>query len=261
LLIVRRSKKALRQIEATTVQEMPPADSRVEAAIRFLLDRGLSEQAVREGSMPEDCLNYTAELVSDRLPSDRPVRALHVGNFVGASLCYFSWLVRERHPESLVVSVDPNITHRGIEDPQAHVFALLHHFGLLGNNLIIPGYTLEQTAGETINERFEVDYLKGLACENVLATLERLCAQRFDLVLLDGNHEEGYLAREFAALQGLLADNSVVVFDDVGEGWDGVAKVFRQALQDASLLELGQGGRVGILQVLAARGAVVAAEC
>jgi len=243
-LFLRRQRKARRSIEAKRVTEAPSAGTRVEEAIGFLVDRGLDELEVREGSMPEDSLNYIAELVSDRLPSDRPVRALHVGNFVGVSLCYFSWLVRERHPGSVVVSVDPNATHRGIEDPQAHVFALLEHFGLLANNLIIPGYTLERTPGGVT----EADYLEGLACDNVLASLERLCGQSFDLLLLDGNHEQSYLAREFAALRGLLADNSIVVFDDITE-WEGVVAVFGQALQDDSFVRLGENGRVGVLQV------------
>ena len=245
----RRNARLLRQIDAGIVRDAPPAETRVEEAIRFLLSRGLDEETVRGGSIPENSLNYIGEVVSARLPADRPICALHVGNFVGISLCYFSWLVRERHPDSVVVSVDPNLTHREIEDPQAHVFALLHHFGLLGNNLTIPGYTLEQTAGETVNERFETDYLQNLGAENVLASVARLCGKRFDLVLLDGNHQEDYLAREFAAVGSLIADNGIVVFDDVSNSWEGVASVFRRALRDSRVVELGQDGRVGILQV------------
>lgn len=259
LVISRRNKKLLRRIDASIVRDLPPAGARVKEAIRFLLGRGLDEEAVRAGSMAEDSLSYIGEVVRDRLPSDRGVLALHVGNFVGVSLCYFSWLVRERHPESLVVSVDPNITHRGIEDPQTHVLALLHHFGLLGNNLVIPGYTLEQTAGETFTDRFETDYLVGLGCENVLASLARHGEKRFDLVLLDGNHEEDYLAREFAAVEPLLADNGIVVFDDVGGSWEGVARVFGRVLQDANFVELGHDKRVGIVQICAARDAAVVA--
>lgn len=258
LLMSRRNARLLRQINAGIVRDAPPAETRVEEAIRFLLARGLDEEVVRAGSIPEHSLNYIGEVVSARLPSHRPVCALHVGNFVGVSLCYFSWLVRERHPDSLVVSVDPDLTHRGIEHPQAHAFALLHHFGLLSNNLIIPGYTLEQTAGETINERFETDYLKTLGCENVLATVARLCGKRFDLVLLDGNHEEDYLAREFAAVGSLIADNGIVVFDDVSNSWEGVARVFSRALQDSRVVELGQDGRVGIVQVGVAKDAALA---
>jgi methyltransferase family protein len=262
LLMLRRNRRSLRQIEADKVRDVPTADTRVEEAIRFLVDRGLNERQVREGSVPEDSLRHIAAVVSNHLPSSRPVRALHVGNFVGVSLCYLSWLFRERHPESLVVSIDPNITHRGIEDPQAHVLALLHHFDLLRNNLIIPGYTLEQTAGETLTDTLEADYLAELACENVLATLDRLCGQRFDLALLDGNHEESYLAREFAAVRRLITDNGIVVFDDVTEGWGGVREVFSQALQDPNFVELGHGQRVGILRAVtgAARSTATATD-
>jgi hypothetical protein len=259
LLISRRHKRRLLESDANIVRDVPPAGTRVEQAIRLLVGRGLDEDAVRQGSIPEDSLNYIRDVVSDRLPSDRPVRVLHVGNFVGVSLCYVSWLVRERHPESLVVSVDPNIIHCGVEDTQSHVFALLHHFGLLGNNLVIPGYTLERTSRPKLDERFQTDYLTGLACEDVLATLARLCGKRFDLVLLDGNHDEDYLAREFASVGSLLAENGIVVFDDVSADWEGVVRVFSQALQDGGFVELGRGGRVGILQVGTTRGEVVPA--
>jgi len=258
LLFTRRRRSAVRRVEAKVVRQAPPARTRVEEAIAFLVDRGLDEHTVREGSMPEASFDYTAQLVSDRLPSNRPVRALHVGNFVGVSLCFFSWLVRDRHPGSVVVSVDPNTTHRGIKDPQAHVLALLHHFGLLAANLIVPGYTLEQTIGEAGAEA-EADHLEGLACEHVLAGLGRLCGQRFDLVLLDGNHEQSHLARELTAVEGLLADDAIVVFDDVAQ-WEGVVEVFRQALRDERFVEIGQDGRVGILQVRGARRAGAAGE-
>lgn len=249
LLIARRNARLLETVDASIVREAPAARTRVEEAIRFLIARGLDEGAVRAGSMPEGSLKYFGDVVGPRLPAGRPVRALHVGNFVGVSLCVVTWLVRDRHPDSVVVSVDPNMTHRGIEDPQSHVMALLHHFGLLASNVIVPGYTLEQTAGETLNERFETDYLQDLACEHVLATLGRLCGQGFDLVLLDGNHHEEYLTREFATVATILTDGGIVVFDDVSDCWDGVTTVFRSALEDRRVAELGQDGRIGIVQV------------
>ena len=149
--------------------------------------------------------------------------------------------MRERHPG------------REIEDPQAHVLALLHHFGLLAANLIVPGYTLEQTIGEQCAET-EADHLQGLACEHVLAGLGRLCGRRFDLVLLDGNHEQSHLARELAAVEGLLAEHAIVVFDDVTQ-WEGVVEVFGQALRDERFVELGEDGRVGVVEVRGAGGA------
>lgn len=258
LLTSRQNKKLVRHIDANAAGHAFPAEKRVDEAIRFLVSRGLSETSVRGASMPEESLEYIAEIVTDRLPSDRAVRALHVGNFVGVSLCYLSCLVLDRHVDSVVVSIDPNIAHRWIGDAQGHVVALLRHFGLLGNNLIIPGYTLERTP-EISTEPLDSNY--PLACENVLVSLARVCGQPFDLVLLDGNHEENHLAREFEALRLLLADHSVVVFDDVGTaGWPGVGKVFGSVLRQHRFVELGHDGRVGILQLTAGRVTVQADE-
>jgi predicted O-methyltransferase YrrM len=222
---------------------MPPRQTRVEEAVRFLVNEGLDEFEVRMGSIPESSLDYLAAAVEHQLPSERPVRALHVGNFVGVSLCYVSWLVTERHPESVVISIDPNIPHRGIEDPQSHALALLEHFQLLGSNLIIAGYTLERSDEATT----VADHLRGIACENVLSSLHQLSGATFDLVLIDGKHEETHLAREIAGVRRLVADNGIVVFDDITD-WAGVAEVFRETSQDESWVELGQDGRIGILQ-------------
>lgn len=234
-------KRALRRNETRLIVRPPRSSGTVEQAIRFLLDRGLDEHQVRAGSMPGASLDFVSSVVVDRLPADRPVRALHVGNFVGVSLCYFSLLVRERHPKSVVVSIDPNVPHRGIENPEFHVRSLLAHFGLLDSNLIIRGYTLARPMGVD-------DGGVGPGCENVLASLERSCGVSFDIVLVDGHHEESYVEREFAALRGLVAVDGIVVFDDVRD-WKGVASVFRRALQKESIVELGRDERVGILQV------------
>ncbi len=196
---------------------------------------------MREGSIPAQSLGYIAERVVERLPSGRPLRALHIGNFVGVSLCYLSWLVTDRHPESVVVSIDPNAAHRGIEDPQSHALALLHHFDLLRTNVVVRGYTVGWTPGEQLSA-------DGVACENVLSSLARLGASRFDLVLLDGNHEESYLARELEALRPLLGSGSIVVFDDL-DVWEGVRRVFERMVAQEQFVSLGQDGRVGILQL------------
>ena len=81
----------------------------------------------------------------------------------------------------------------------------------------------------------------------MLTGLENFAGASFDLVLIDGNHEQNYLSREIAAIGRLLADNGIVVFDDI-TAWPGVAEVFRQTVQDDSWMQLGENGRVGILQ-------------
>ena len=188
--------------------------------------------------MPQRSLEYVAGILAERLPGDEPVRALHVGNFVGLSLCWLCWSLRELHPDSVVVSIDPNIPHRGIDDPQRHGFALLDHFGLLDMNVVVPGYTVDSSP------------LEGVACERVLSSLARIAPRSFDVVLLDGDHDEGYLERELAGVRELVTDQGVVVFDDVDERtFAGVVRVFERAAADDGFSPLGQDGRVGIVQV------------
>ncbi len=194
--------------------------------------------------MPAQSLDYLALTVLDRLPSDRPLRALQIGNFVGVSLAYITWLVGERHPDSLVVSIDPNIPYLEVEDPQSHALALLAHFKMLDRNLIINGYTLERGDEVLADEASG----KTAACENVLGSLDALLGPPFDLVVIDGNHDEDYLAREIAAIRGLLAESAIVVFDDITD-WPGVAAVFERVSGDDSFLKLGDDGRIGILQL------------
>jgi predicted O-methyltransferase YrrM len=238
----RSREKARRRLLAGST--LAPNAARVEESIRFLVDRGLDPVQVRDGSMPAQSLDYLAAKISDRLPSDRPLRALQIGNFVGVSLAYITWLVGERHPESLVVSIDPNIPYLEVEDPQSHAMALLAHFKMLDRSVIIGGYTLER-GDEALAEDA---YARSDACENVLGSLDALLGPRFDLVVIDGNHEEDYLDREIDAIRGLLAAGAIVVFDDITD-WPGVAAVFERVSADEAFVKLGDDGRIGIVQL------------
>jgi predicted O-methyltransferase YrrM len=243
VLCKRSLERARRRLLPAPEATLTPRAARVEDSIRFLVDRGLDAVQVRDGSMPAASLDYLAETILNRLPSDRPLRVLHIGNFVGVSLAYITWLVSERHPESRVVSIDPNLPHREIEDPQSHAFALLDHLNMLSRNLIINGYTLERDDFELTQEA----YASAAACENVLSSLHGLAGPGFDLVVIDGNHAEDYLAREIAAIRGLLADDGIVVFDDIVD-WPSVAAVFNRVSGDDGFVKLGDDGRIGILQ-------------
>jgi len=218
----------------------------MEDAIAFLVGRGLDEEMVRAGSIPGESLEFMSAIVGPRLPAGRPVRALHIGNFVGLSLWHLTGLVRDRDPRSVVVSVDPNTTHRGIPTPQEHAFALLDRDGLLSHSIVIPGYTLEQTLGEP-GALEHPDLSQGGACTEVLASLATLGLHHMDLVLIDGNHDLKYLEREFEALRQLLTVGSIVVLDDVVE-WDGVRELFERVLADEHFSDLGHDGRLGVVQ-------------
>lgn len=56
--------------------------------------------------------------------------------------------------------------------------------------MLITGYTLEQNVGEDPAARRRREE----RCEFVLANLVSLTGQRFDVVLIDGNHEGAYQA-------------------------------------------------------------------
>lgn len=225
----------------------------IDAAVAFLTARGLDETQVLEGSMPQDALDFAAGLLREHLPSGRPIRALQVGNFVGVSLAFVSATLRDLHPGSVVVSVDPNITHRRIENPLGHVLALLGHFDLLTHNAVITGYSLEQNLGDDPTADPLTHILREQACERVLDNLATVAGERFDLVLLDGNHAAEYLGREMAALRGLLHPGAVLVIDDVNaDSWDGVVEVYDRASGgDEPFEELGRKGRVGALRLSA----------
>ena len=222
----------------------------VEESVRFLAARGLDADQVRDGSVPQASLDYAGSLVASEMPRDRPLLALHIGNFVGVSLAYLSALLNDLHPGSRVVSIDPNVVHRGVPDPASHVFALLDHFGLLAGNLVITGYTLEQN----VNEEYELDpvvsYEDERRPEYVLRSLAAWTGRPFDLVFIDGNHDGRYLEREIAELRELLRPSGLFVLDDVDEvAWRMVAGIFDRLAAEEAFEELGRDGRLGILRM------------
>ncbi len=238
--------------EATRSPAARSSEFTVAKAIEFLVARGLPEDEVRWGSVPEPSLQWSAELLRSRLDRERPLLALHVGNFVGVSLGFYTALMIEHHPDSVVVSIDPDIPHRGIVHPQRHVIALLGQFGLLSNSIIIPGYTLEQNLGDTPDEHATETVLAERACEDVLHSLDTVDVGPFDLVVVDGNHEGAYLSRELGHLARLLRTGGLLVVDDVEVGpWDDVVDAFEAAVATSAgtLREIGRDGRMGVLQV------------
>jgi hypothetical protein len=189
-------------------------------------------------------LRFVAETVAREAPR-RPLRVLHVGNFVGVSLAGVSDIVTRHDPQSVVVSIDPNLAHLDVEDPQSHTLALLDHFGLQRNNLVICGYSLERTANETKAGTFP----DTPACEHALESLERL-GQRFDLALIDGNHLAPYLRRELDLLVRMVSEAGLLVLDDVTDHFPDVQDLVEAIAADASwpLEKIGQDDRLGILR-------------
>lgn len=216
-------------------------------AISFLSGLGCDRLQVEAGSMPESSLIYSCQQLQRHLP-DRPILGLHVGNFVGVSLCHYADFARRLDDSSIVLSIDPNLPHRGIRNPQERVISCLNYFGLQGNAMLLTGFTLEKNAsndGVKITSDYDpaVEFGAELSCENQLPMLSRLMPGTFDFVVIDGNHEANYLSRETAFAYRLLKSGGIMVMDDVD--WTSLGDVYRSL--DRNLYEdLGADGRVGL---------------
>ena len=228
------------------------------AAVEFHAARGLPRADITGGSMPESTLAFCSKTLDDLIPAtrDKPLVGLHVGNFLGVSLSHFVNYVRQRNEKSVVVSIDPDLTHRGIEHPQKHVIAILNHFGLQGNAMICVGYSTSKSIsndgtafmGENGSEydpyaRFESEQ----SCEDALSNFCAVSEGKFDFAVLDGNHEGSYLQRETAVVRRLLKPNGILILDDVNEAWAEIKAEFDN-LSSKGWRSVAADGRVGVLQ-------------
>lgn len=218
----------------------PPSEARTrpfdyDEAVSLLLERGVDEDALRLGSIRARSMGFAAGIIARHAPPG-PLRALHVGNFVGLSLTALSDILVRHDPDSIVVSVDPNLAPLGVDRPQNHVVALLTEFGLQRGNVVICGYTLEGRVG-------------GPAGENTLPSLERL-GQRFDLAMIDGNHTPAYLRRELETIVRMLEDGGLLMLDDVSHSHEGVRRLFDELVADDAwpLRRVARDERLGVLR-------------
>lgn len=222
------------------------------AAIEFLVSRGAPRDQVLAGSMPEASLKLASKILNDHLPPS-PVLGIHIGNFLGVSLAALTDAARSIHRESLVISIDPNIPHRGISSPQHEVMALIDKFQLTNHVLCIAGYSLNKSvSNDGLNYTETYDPIGAFnseySCENALAHLTKWHSGSVDFILIDGNHDELYLARELEQCSRLLNSGGILILDDVSHGWEGVMQQFDN-LGD-TYEKVVADGRIGIARKL-----------
>ncbi len=250
-----RADKRRRVRVAALLAAAPPPVERAftyDHAVDALVGRGLDHYTVRLGSMRPESLAFIRATILSAFPADAPLWGLHIGNFVGVSLAAVSSALREVHAESLTISIDPNIPHLGIEDPQSHALALLNTFGLQRSNVVVCGYTFEKTPGSDALpvEGYEAGEAWGreAACEHVLPNLARTGAQ-FDVAVLDGAHIGSYARRELELLVRVIRPGGLVFLDDVDQTWEEIQAVFEDAVAGALPVErFDHDGRVGVLR-------------
>lgn len=251
----RHSRRALLETLPPSTPTAPRAFD-ADEAVRLLVSRGLDESNVRVGSISANHLRFLDRAVHEHLRTDPPHRALHVGNFVGVSLAALtgSLLDVAGNTEPVVMSIDPNISHNDITDPQTATMALLTHFGYQPYNVVICGYSLGKSLGNEGVRSDDYDpqdsFTAELACENVLLSLAAIGLE-LDVAVVDGSHNAAYLRRELEAIVPLMRVGALLILDDVTDVWAGIRDLFGELGGPESqwpLEILDHDGRLGILR-------------
>jgi predicted O-methyltransferase YrrM len=237
-----------RRVEAQSKGKISHAYS-YEDSLSFLDSLGIDPSQSRGGSMPRNSLQFMQSHF-DRLDARHPIIALHVGNFLGVSLAYLAYALSRLHPNSRVISIDPNLTHRGIARTMDTVLALVNQFGLEDHVAILTGYSLEKNVSNQAEIFAGYDPVANWenerACTYQLDTLNLVGGGRFDLCLMDGNHDPDYLERELDRVHQLLRPGGLLVLDDVSAAWPEIQSVF-SAISPSRFEKLGSDGRIGVL--------------
>ena len=241
-------RKRIASVGRTPTGSLFKADQ-YDRVVSFLVEQGVPELHIREGSVPLHSLEFLNNVALSTLSPKRPSLVLHIGNFVGVSLAYITEKIRSLNHDSIVVAIDPNIPHRTTNDPQSIVLKLLKSTGLEQNVLLITGFSLEQNISSdgTIFEYRDptLTFASECSCENALHNLGKLFRHQFDVVCLDGNHQADYLEREIEAILPLMASGAWMIMDDVDEFWIEVQDVFK-SISRWGLKAVATDGRVGI---------------
>jgi hypothetical protein len=257
--IKRRMLEAKNRKHATALSKT--SEYSYKSAIEYHRIRGMTNGHLVAGSIPEASLDYCCNTLDELLPGDRPLLGLHIGNFLGISLAHLTEYARKRNDKSVIMSIDPNIQHQGVENPQNHVISILNYFGLQKNAIISVGYSTNKTVSNdgvtwVGQNGMEYDpYAKfqtEQSCENVLSNLCILSDGRFDFAVVDGNHEGSHLRGEIAVVRRLLRPGGVLILDDVSDAWSEI-KAEYDGLKSNGWNPAGSDGRVGILALTNAR--------
>ena len=224
-------------------------------SVSYLLKKGINSENLFGGSMPLDSINAIEQYLNSNCKSnkDEVLLGLHIGNFVGISLNCFTFIINKLSINSRVISIDPNINHRGIENPSRIVSELLHLNSLQNQSIIINGYSHEKSIsndGNTFNANYDplMNYSKEFAPTNVINSLSLFLKNKISFVLIDGNHDVNYVTQELNDIKKLLAKDAIVILDDIDEKhWKGLFDFFNN-IDSKEFEKQFSNGRIGILK-------------
>jgi hypothetical protein len=218
--------------------------------VKELVEKNIDRDQILSGSIPESYLNEIAGIIKESF-GNQPIVGLHIGNFVGVSLVYLSGILINFNNRNHIVSIDPNIPHRGVDNPQSKVLYLINKYGLNNNISILNGYTLSKSISNDGNDYTKYDPIENnsneYSCENQLEMLNRISNESFSYAIIDGNHEGDYLSSELFKIQKLICRKGLIIIDDVSEGWPEIKKLY-ESIHDSNLEKIFADDRIGVLR-------------
>lgn len=215
----------------------------------YILELGFDEVQVEWGSIKQEDLDAILEKLCEL---KMPIKGIHVGNFVGISLCYLASKLKEINADNLIIAIDPNIPHRGIERPDDVTTKVLKHFDVEDIVLRLTGYSLSKSFS---NDRYkytdDYDPYEHFADESAaqyqLSNLLKMGKSWVDFAIIDGNHEGDYLSEEIMASYSLLRDGGHVYIDDLTGAWPQLVKVYNFMSESSMFLASRIGSRTGLM--------------
>lgn len=216
--------------------------------VMLLGEWGLDTTQIDEGSIPERDLNEICNTIQGL---QQPVCGIHVGNFVGVSLAYVATRLKKMNKRSTIISIDPDLPHRGIFNTEQKVTKLLRVLDIQDVVIRITGYTMEKSRS---NDGFTFagydptqHFLEEDAPEYQLRNLLKILEGKVDFVMIDGNHDPNYLEAEVRVCHQLLPAGGVVFLDDIDIHWPALRDRFERLAKEQIFSATHIGTRTGVL--------------
>ncbi len=223
-------------------------------SIKHLLNRGLEENHVVEGSVPLSSLIEIDRLLVN-ISDKKFGLGLHIGNFLGLSLNCISYSMRKSYNSNyLMLSIDPDITHRNIQHPSKYCNELLYLNGLENASIVINGYSGEKNIS---NDGVEFDsnynpfeyFNQEFASTDVIKNLCQILGKKVNLVFIDGHHDSTYVRKELLSIEPLLDVDALLIMDDVDSiAWEELNNLFIEISQSNKYEKVIHNNRIGVLR-------------
>ena len=228
LLSQDKAEKEAIEVEKQTDSTKPTPLEYNEIVSFFIKSYGIDKSHILGGSIEEKHCHRIVYAIQKQFNNKRII-GLNVGNFLGVAFSFILSRIVQNNDETTMVSVDPNIPHRGIVDLEDKFVACLDAFNLHRNSMVINGYSLNKNVSndgvtfDNYNPNTSFDNEKG--CTGVLQKLSKIGHKNFHFILLDGNHHSDYLTQEMELCSQLLDTGGLLFLDDINENW----KLLRQS--------------------------------